>query len=239
MIIRLFRFLKFEDMMLRILDLTKIYSDSPTRTMALEEISFAVQPGEFTVVMGPSGSGKTTLLNILGLLDRPTSGEYHCMGRDVRQLSESERRELRRTRMGYIFQHCHLIEELSVFENIELPLFSLLPSTSTRRKRVMEMLEETGMLSQRRRYPRHLSGGERQRTAVARALATDPSLLLVDEPTGNLDSDSAMDVMRLLRHRNEMGTTLLMVTHQPEQANYGQRVVHLFDGKIVAENFNP
>lgn len=223
--------------MLKVLDLTKIYSDPPIRILALDGISFSVQPGEFTVVMGPSGSGKTTLLNILGLLDHPTSGEYRCMGRNVRHLSESERRELRRTRMGFIFQHCHLIEELSIFENIELPLFSLIPSASTRRKRVMETLEETGMLLQRHRYPRHLSGGERQRTAVARALVTAPSLLLVDEPTGNLDPDSSMDVMRLLRRRNEMGTTLLMVTHQPEQANCGQRVIHLFDGKIVAENF--
>jgi len=225
--------------MLRIQDLTKIYSDSPTRTMALEGISFTVQSGEFAVVMGPSGSGKTTLLNILGLLDRPTSGEYHCLGRDVRDLSESHRGELRRTQMGFIFQQCHFIDELSVYENIELPLLSLVPGVSKRRRQVLEALEDTGMLRHRRHYPRHLSGGERQRTAVARALVTDPRLLLVDEPTGNLDPEAAMEIMRLLQRRNARGTTVLMVTHQQEYAEYGQRVIHLFDGKIVAENINP
>lgn len=225
--------------MLRISDLTKIYTDAPARIMALENITLSIHPGEYVVVLGPSGSGKTTLLNILGLLDRPTSGEYLCMGRDVRDLSESQRMEMRRTRMGFIFQQCHLIDELNVYENVELPLLSLAPSPSQRRRRVLETLEDTGMLLYRRHHPRHLSGGQRQRTAVARALVTAPPLLLVDEPTGNLDSDAGKEIMRLLQQRHAMGTTVLMVTHQTDYADCGGRTIHLFEGKIVAENIHP
>lgn len=186
--------------------------------------------------MGPSGCGKSTLLNVMGLLDNPTDGEYHFMDYDVSDKSERGRAKLRKGNIGFVFQSFNLIDELTVYENVELPLLYLGTSSSKRKEKVEAVLERMNMMHRREHFPQQLSGGQQQRVAIARATVADAKLLLADEPTGNLDSDHGDEVMKLLTELNEQGTTIVMVTHSSHDADYAQRVIHLFDGHIVTEN---
>jgi putative ABC transport system ATP-binding protein len=195
-----------------------------------------VQEGEFVAVMGPSGCGKSTLLHIAGMLDNPTNGEYYFMGEEVSKYSEKKRANLRKGNVGFVFQSFNLIDELTVFENIELPLLYLGVSAKDRKKRVDDILEQLELVTRKNHFPQQISGGQQQRVAVARALIADPKVILADEPTGNLDSTHGDEVMKLLVDLNEKGTTVVMVTHSPAYADYANRVIHLFDGHIVTEN---
>jgi len=223
--------------MIRVTGLVKVYSTNEVRTSALNGVNMTVREGEFVAVMGPSGCGKTTLLNVLGLLDSSTSGGYLFHDRDISGLSEKERTALRKRHFGFVFQNFNLIEELTAEENIELPLLYRNESTAARKSRVRELVDRLALAPCRTRFPGGLSGGQQQRTAVARAMASRPEVLFADEPTGNLDSAGGDDVMRLLSELNEEGTTVIMVTHSPEYAGYGHRVVHLLDGRVVSEHF--
>ena len=189
-------------------------------------------------IMGPSGCGKSTLLNIIGMLDSPSQGEYFFLGQEVSGYSEKKRAQLRKANIGFVFQSFNLIDELTVYENVELPLLYLRVSASERRKKVNEVLEKMQLTARKSHFPQQLSGGQQQRVAVARAIVGDPKLILADEPTGNLDSANGEEVMKLLGQLHESGTTIIMVTHSPAYADYSQRVVHLFDGHIVTENIN-
>lgn len=222
--------------MIRTTGLKKIYDAGDVRTAALNGVSLTVAEGEFVAIMGPSGSGKTTLLNVLGLLDAPTSGEYLLRGSVVSGLSEKRRALVRKRHFGFVFQNANLIEELTVEENISLPFLYRGGPVGERRARVNELLERLSLTPHRSRFPGSLSGGQQQRTAVARAMACHPDVLFADEPTGNLDSAGGDEVMRLLYELNEDGTTVIMVTHSPEYAGYGHRVIHLLDGRIVSEH---
>jgi putative ABC transport system ATP-binding protein len=186
--------------------------------------------------MGPSGCGKSTLLHIAGMLDNPTNGEYYFMGEEVSKYSEKKRANLRKGNIGFVFQSFNLIDELTVFENIELPLLYLGVSTAERKRNVNKMLEQLELIPRKNHFPQQISGGQQQRVAVARALIADPKVILADEPTGNLDSSHGDEVMKLLVDLNEKGTTVIMVTHSPAYADYANRVIHLFDGHIVTEN---
>lgn len=217
-------------------NLKKIYTTEDVETTALNQVNLAVQPGEFIAVMGPSGCGKSTLLNILGLLDTPSAGEYLFLGEDVSRHSERRRAQLRKSNIGFIFQSFNLIDELTVFENVELPLLYLGISASARKKRVLAVLEQMQLVPRKNHFPQQLSGGQQQRVAVGRAVVGSPKLILADEPTGNLDSTHGDEVMKLLTDLHESGTTIIMVTHSPAYADYSQRVVHLFDGHVVTEN---
>jgi putative ABC transport system ATP-binding protein len=186
--------------------------------------------------MGPSGCGKSTLLNVLGLLDKPSGGSYTLMGEDVSNLRESEQAELRRGKIGFIFQSFNLIDELNVFENVELPLIYAKIPSKERKKKVQTILDKMGITHRQKHFPQQLSGGQQQRVAVARAVVTDPSMILADEPTGNLDSNNGDEVMKLLTGLNQEGTTIVMVTHSAECAQHADRVIHLFDGQIVTAN---
>lgn len=218
-------------------NLCKIYRTGEVETSALNDVNFAMEEGEFVSIMGPSGCGKSTLLNILGLLDSPTSGQLFLDGQDVSKLSEMQRTAIRKAGVGFIFQSFNLIDELTVFENVELPLLYRRLSSKKRSQRVMEVLERMSMVHRRSYFPQQLSGGQQQRVAVARALVTDPRLLLADEPTGNLDSVHGDEVMNLLVQANRNGTTILMVTHSMHYVEYSQRTIHMLDGHIVTENF--
>ena len=222
--------------MLKIKNLTKLYTTDEVETTALNEITLEIQEGEFVAVMGPSGCGKSTLLNILGLLDNPSDGEYFFGEHEVSKYSERQRARLRKGSIGFVFQSFNLIDELTVFENVELPLLYLKVPSSDRKKRVEEVLERMNIMHRRNHFPQQLSGGQQQRVAVARAIVAKPRLILADEPTGNLDSTNGEEVMKLLSQLNEEGTTIVMVTHSPYDANYAHRIVNLFDGKIVTEN---
>lgn len=222
--------------MLQTKNLTKVFTTQVVQTTALNNVNLEVQEGEFVAVMGPSGCGKSTLLHIAGLLDNPTSGEYYFMGEEVSKYSEKKRANLRKGNIGFVFQSFNLIDELTVFENIELPLLYLGVSTIKRKRIVNEMLEQLELIPRKNHFPQQISGGQQQRVAVARALIADPKLILADEPTGNLDSTHGDEVMKLLVDLNEKGTTVVMVTHSPAYADYANRVVHLFDGHIVTEN---
>ncbi len=222
--------------MLKIKNLTKLYTTDEVETTALNEITLEIQEGEFVAVMGPSGCGKSTLLNILGLLDNPSDGEYFFGEHEVSKFSERQRARLRKGSIGFVFQSFNLIDELTVFENVELPLLYLKVPSSDRKKRVEEVLERMNIMHRRNHFPQQLSGGQQQRVAVARAIVANPKLILADEPTGNLDSTNGEEVMKLLSQLNEEGTTIVMVTHSPYDANYAHRIVNLFDGKIVTEN---
>lgn len=222
--------------MLKIKKLTKLYTTDEVETTALNEITLEIQEGEFVAVMGPSGCGKSTLLNILGLLDNPSDGEYFFGEHEVSKYSERQRARLRKGSIGFVFQSFNLIDELTVFENVELPLLYLKVPSSDRKKRVEEVLERMNIMHRRNHFPQQLSGGQQQRVAVARAIVAKPRLILADEPTGNLDSTNGEEVMKLLSQLNEEGTTIVMVTHSPYDANYAHRIVNLFDGKIVTEN---
>lgn len=217
--------------------LRKVYQTEQIETTSLDNISISVNAGEFVAIMGPSGCGKSTLLNVLGLLDTPSSGSYEFMGREVAKLSERGRASMRKANIGFIFQSFNLIDELNVFENIELPLLYMGMSAAQRKDRVNEVMNQLNILHRGQHYPQQLSGGQQQRVAVCRALVAKPSLILADEPTGNLDSRNGEDVMRLLTELNEAGTTVLMVTHSSDHARYAQRVIHLLDGQVISENF--
>lgn len=221
--------------MLQTTNLTKHFRTDEIETIALNGVNLTVNDGEFLAVMGPSGCGKSTLLNILGLLDDPTSGSYIFDGTETATLPERERGRLRKGRVGFVFQSFNLIDELDVAHNVELPLTYLGLSRSERRKRVDEMLAKVHINHRSRHLPQQLSGGQQQRVAIARALVTHPTLILADEPTGNLDSTNGREIMELLASLNREGTTVVMVTHSDRDAAYASRVVHLFDGTIVGE----
>ena len=217
-------------------DLRKVYATDEVETSALNGVSLTIEPGEFVAVMGPSGCGKSTLLNLLGLLDRPTEGSYRLAGEEVGGLPERRRADVRRGQVGFVFQSFNLIDDLTVAENVELPLRYLKASRGERRERTEAALDRVGMAHRRGHYPSQLSGGQQQRVAVARAVVAGPRLLLADEPTGNLDSANGQAVMDLLAELNAAGTTIVMVTHSPSDAEYAQRVVNLFDGRVVSEH---
>jgi putative ABC transport system ATP-binding protein len=222
--------------MIKTRNLKKIYTTEEVETTALNNVNFEVKKGEFVSIMGPSGCGKSTLLNLIGMLDSPTEGEYRFLEEDVSKYSERQRAHVRKHNIGFVFQSFNLIDELTVFENIELPLLYQKVSPSDRKKRVHEAMEKMQIMHRKSHFPQQLSGGQQQRVAVARALVGNPKLILADEPTGNLDSGNGEEVMEMLSKLNEAGTTVIMVTHSPAYAEYGNRVVHLFDGHIVTEN---
>jgi putative ABC transport system ATP-binding protein len=224
--------------MIKIKGLTKVYTTDEVETTAINQVSMEINKGEFVAIMGPSGCGKSTLLNILGLLDNPSGGEYEFLNKEVSKYSEKQRAGLRKGSIGFVFQSFNLIDELTVFENVELPLLYLKIPVSQRKKKVDDVLERMQIIHRRNHFPQQLSGGQQQRAAVSRAIVADPQLILADEPTGNLDSAHGDEVMNLLKQLNESGTTVVMVTHSPGYAEYCQRVIHLFDGQIVTENFN-
>jgi putative ABC transport system ATP-binding protein len=222
--------------MIKTTNLKKIYTTEEVETSALDNINFEVKPGEFVSIMGPSGCGKSTLLNVIGMLDNPSDGQYYFLDQEISKYSERQRANLRKHNIGFVFQSFNLIDELTVFENVELPLLYQKVSPSDRKKKVTEVLERMQIMHRKSHFPQQLSGGQQQRVAVARALVGNPKLILADEPTGNLDSTHGEEVMNLLSGLNEAGTTIIMVTHSPAYAEYGNRVVHLFDGHIVTEN---
>jgi putative ABC transport system ATP-binding protein len=222
--------------MIKTVNLTKVFRTDEVETTALNNVSFGIRPGEFVAIMGPSGCGKSTLLNILGLLDNPTGGEYFFNGSEVSRFTERQRARMRKENIGFVFQNFNLIDELNVFENVELPLIYLGLSATERKRRVAEALEQMQITHRRKHFPLQLSGGQQQRVAVARAVVANPKLILADEPTGNLDSANGEEVMNLLERLNQQGTTLIIVTHSQRDAEYAQRIVRLFDGQIVTEN---
>ncbi len=224
--------------MIKLNNLTKVYRTDEVESTALNEVSFEINQGEFVSVMGPSGCGKSTLLNILGMLDKPESGSYEFLGNEVSHLNEKGRSDVRKKNIGFIFQNFNLIDELTVFENIELPLLYNKVSSSERKKRVNELIEKIGISHRSSHFPQQLSGGQQQRVAVARALITRPPLVLADEPTGNLDSSHGNEVMELMCELHEEGTTIVMVTHSSHDASYSNRIINLLDGEIVSENKN-
>jgi len=222
--------------MIRTVGLQKLYTTEEVETTALDNVNMEVASGEFVAIMGPSGCGKSTLLNLLGLLDNPTDGEYHLLGEGVSKYKERQRANLRKGTIGFVFQSFNLIDELTVYENVELPLLYLGMKSAQRKERVTEVLDHMEITHRGKHFPQQLSGGQQQRVAVARAVVARPKLILADEPTGNLDSKHGEEVMELLGALNEGGTTIVMVTHSPAYAEHSHRVVHLFDGKIVSEN---
>jgi len=224
--------------MIRTVNLKKLYTTDEVETTALDDVNLEIKEGEFVAVMGPSGCGKSTLLNLLGLLDNPSEGEYHFIGNEVSKYSERERAHLRKGNIGFIFQSFNLIDELTVFENVELPLLYLKVPESERKEKVEAALTRMDIMHRRNHFPQQLSGGQQQRVAIARAVVAGPKLILADEPTGNLDSDRSEEVLNLLTGLNEQGTTIVMVTHSPYDADYAHRIINLFDGQIVTENFN-
>jgi putative ABC transport system ATP-binding protein len=228
--------IKQTNKMIKTVNLTKVFRTDEVETTALNGVSFEIKPGEFVAIMGPSGCGKSTLLNILGLLDNPSGGEYHFNGAEVSRFTERQRARMRKENIGFVFQNFNLIDELNVFENVELPLIYLGLSAHDRKKKVEEVLERMQITHRKKHFPLQLSGGQQQRVAVARAVVANPNLILADEPTGNLDSANGEEVMNLLENLNQQGTTLIIVTHSQRDAEYAQRIIRLFDGQIVTEN---
>lgn len=220
-------------MKLKTENLEKVFRTELVETVALNGVSIDVNEGEFVAVMGPSGCGKSTLLNILGLLDNPTAGSYLIDGVEVAHLKEKERTQYRRGKIGFVFQSFNLIEEMTVEENIALPLTYLKYSAAERKKLVDEVMMNLNIAHRAKHFPNQLSGGQQQRVAIARAVVTKPGLILADEPTGNLDSKNGRDVMATLKALNEQGTTIVMVTHSQKDAKYANRVINLFDGLVV------
>jgi len=218
--------------------LIKIFATEEVETTALNGIDLEIKDGEFVAIMGPSGCGKSTSLNILGLLDNPSEGSYNFYGTEVAKMSERQRAQHRKGNIGFVFQSFNLIDELTVFENVELPLLYLKTPTAERKIKVEAALERMNMMHRRNHFPQQLSGGQQQRVAIARAVVAKPKLILADEPTGNLDSANGEDVMKLLQELNNEGTTIAMVTHSPYDSGFAHRVINLFDGKIVTENFH-
>jgi len=222
--------------MIKTVNLKKMYTTDEVETTALNDANIEIRQGEFVAIMGPSGCGKSTLLNILGLLDNPSDGEYHFLDHEVSKYTERERANLRKANIGFVFQSFNLIDELTVFENVELPLLYLGISSSEREKMVGEVLEKMQIMHRKDHFPQQLSGGQQQRVAVSRAVVAKPKLILADEPTGNLDSKNSEEVMDILTKLNDSGTTIVMVTHSPHDAEYSHRIIHLFDGQVVTEN---
>ena len=221
--------------MIKTVALEKIFRTEEVETLALNQVSIEVKAGEFVAIMGPSGCGKSTLLNILGLLDNPTSGEYYLNGIEVSQYTEIQRTKLRKGIIGFVFQSFNLIDELNVYENIELPLLYMGVSAGERKKKVQEAMERMAIVHRAKHFPQQLSGGQQQRVAIARAVVSNPKLILADEPTGNLDSKNGREVMNLLSQLNKEGTTIVMLTHSQHDAGFASRTINLFDGQVVAE----
>lgn len=220
-------------MIIKTTNLSKSFRTSEVETIAVNNLNFEVEKGEFVAIMGPSGCGKTTLLNLLGLLDTPTGGVYELNGRDVSKLNERDRTYLRRGKVGFIFQSFNLIDELTVFENIELPLTYLKIKSGERRRIVTDLMRRMEISHRASHFPHQLSGGQQQRVAIARAVVSSPELILADEPTGNLDSKNGVEVMNILSELNAGGTTVVMVTHNRRDAEYAHRIVEMFDGEIL------
>lgn len=221
--------------MIKTVALEKIFRTEEVETLALNKVSIEVKEGEFVAIMGPSGCGKSTLLNILGLLDNPTSGEYYLNGIEVSRYTEAQRTKLRKGIIGFVFQSFNLIDELNVYENIELPLLYMGVSAAERKKKVQEAMERIAIVHREKHFPQQLSGGQQQRVAIARAVVANPKLILADEPTGNLDSKNGQEVMNLLSELNKEGTTIVMVTHSQHDAGFASRTINLFDGQVVTE----
>jgi putative ABC transport system ATP-binding protein len=224
--------------MIQIQNLKKSFRTEEVETLALNNVNLHVEEGEFVAIMGPSGCGKSTLLNIVGMLDNPTEGRYQFAGHEVAGLKERQRTQLRKGNLGFVFQSFNLIDELTVFENVELPLIYLKMSKSERREKVMAVLERMKIAHREKHFPQQLSGGQQQRVAISRAVVTNPKLILADEPTGNLDSKNGLEVMNLLTELNQEGTTIVMVTHSDHDSHFAHRIVNLFDGQIVTESQN-
>ncbi|MDR1980519.1 MAG: ABC transporter ATP-binding protein [Tannerellaceae bacterium] len=222
--------------MIKTVNLEKIFRTEEVETWALSDVSIEVKEGEFVAVMGPSGCGKSTLLNILGLLDNPTSGSYRLNGTDVSGYTESQRTRLRKGVIGFVFQSFNLIDELNVYENIELPLLYMGVPAAERKQKVRQAMERMAIVHREKHFPQQLSGGQQQRVAIARAVVANPKLILADEPTGNLDSRNGQEVMNLLSELNKEGTTIVMVTHSQHDAGYAARIINLFDGKVLPVN---
>jgi putative ABC transport system ATP-binding protein len=216
-------------------NLTKIYRTEEVETTALDRINLQLAEGQFVSIMGPSGCGKSTLLHVLGLIDDLSDGSYRFLGEDVSKSSERKRSVMRKKNIGFVFQSFNLIDELTVYENIELPLIYIKTPSLERKSRVDAVLEKMELQPRRNHFPRQLSGGQQQRVAVARAIVNQPTLILADEPTGNLDSEHGTDVMNMLVQLNREGTTILMVTHAMENASYSSRIIRLYDGRIMSE----
>lgn len=221
--------------MIKTVNLTKVFRTEDIETSALDQVSLHIQRGEFVAIMGPSGCGKSTLLNIIGLLDNPTGGQYFFDGHEVGQLKERNRTQLRKGNIGFVFQSFNLIDELTVYENVELPLIYLKLKARERKEMVEKVLERMKISHRRKHFPQQLSGGQQQRVAIARAVVANPKLILADEPTGNLDSKNGLEVMNLLTELNREGTTIVMVTHSLHDSEFAHRIVNLFDGQIITE----
>ncbi len=221
--------------MIKTVNLQKIFRTEEVQTLALNNVNIEVNEGEFVAIMGPSGCGKSTLLNILGLLDNPTSGEYYLNGTEVSKYTEAQRTSLRKGVIGFVFQSFNLIDELNVYENIELPLLYMGVPASERKQRIEQAMERMAISHRSKHFPQQLSGGQQQRVAIARAVVANPKLILADEPTGNLDSKNGKEVMDLLKELNKEGTTIVMVTHSQHDAGFADRIINLFDGQVVAE----
>ncbi len=222
--------------MIKTENLSKSFRTAEVETLALSNVNLHIKKGEFVAIMGPSGCGKSTLLNIIGLLDNPSDGKLHFIEDEVSEYSERQRTQLRKMNIGFVFQSFNLIDELSVFENVELPLvYQKIPAVE-RKRRVNEVLERVQILHRSKHFPQQLSGGQQQRVAIARAVISNPNLILADEPTGNLDSANGCEVMNLLSELNAEGTTIVMVTHSSSDAESANRVIQLFDGHVVSEN---
>lgn len=221
--------------MIKTKKLTKVFRTEDIETLALNEVNFEVKKGEFAAIMGPSGCGKSTLLNIIGLLDNPSEGSYFFDGTDVAKYKESQRTNLRKGNIGFVFQSFNLIDELNVFENVELPLLYLKIGQRERKEMVNKVLERMNIAHRAKHFPQQLSGGQQQRVAIARAVVANPKLILADEPTGNLDSKNGLEVMNLLTELNREGTTIVMVTHSMHDAGFAHRIINLFDGQIITE----
>ena len=224
--------------MIKTSNLTKVYRTEEVETTALNNVELEIKEGEFIAIMGPSGCGKSSLLNILGMIDNPSGGTYRFLDHEVANYSERERANLRKHNIGFIFQSFNLIDELTVFENVELPLLYTGVKASERKIQVEKVLEQLQMAHRSKHFPQQLSGGQQQRVAVARAIINKPKLILADEPTGNLDTSNGDEVMKLLSELNAAGTTVIMVTHSPHYAEYCNRVIRLLDGEIITENIS-
>jgi len=223
--------------MIKTQNLKKIYITEEVETTALDSVNLEIKEKEFVAIMGPSGCGKSTLLNLIGMLDNPSDGMYQFLGEEVSKYTERQRASIRKKNIGFVFQSFNLIDELTVFENVELPLLYLGVSASERKRMVEEVLERMQIMHRKDHFPQQLSGGQQQRVAVSRAVVAKPALILADEPTGNLDSANGEEVMNILTQLNEGGTTIVMVTHSPHDSEFAHRVIHLFDGHIVTENY--
>lgn len=221
--------------MIKTVNLQKVFKTEEVQTLALNNVSIEVKDGEFVAIMGPSGCGKSTLLNILGLLDNPTEGEYYLNENEVSKLTEAQRTNLRKGVIGFVFQSFNLIDELNVYENIELPLLYMGIPAAERKRRVESAMERMAIMHRSKHFPQQLSGGQQQRVAIARAVVSNPKLILADEPTGNLDSKNGKEVMELLSELNKGGTTIIMVTHSQHDAGFAGRVINLFDGQVMTE----